>query len=368
MIDMSATVSGYSTGLQSNPALLPEILAAARMCLVQFCGLNPGEKVLIVCEPDTDSLISGAFLSACLESKAEAAIITVPPFSAGGWIRGSPSDFVVTACREADLLVACTYFELAHSERSFYHTFFGTRTRVCSLAMAANPGCLISAAKFPMELYFEISKRVAKSLRDSKVIRFTSGLGTNLEFSNLAALTNSKPLADGDWDLFPPIGINFYSEVTNGTLYFDESTITGKSTRPFKMSIKDNLVQSIEGEVESEIDALRAFANGSYYVRHAVIGLHPKIRTMNVPQFELARAAGVVTVGLDGTGPSGKIERAGPGFSHLDCTLDTPTVTVDDEALVRNRRLLALDDRDIIEMAKSYGDPRKILAQNPFFW
>jgi hypothetical protein len=47
---------------------------------------------------------------------------------------------------------------------------------------------------------------------------------------------------------------------------------------------------------------------------------------------------------------------------------DTPTIWVDDSVLVDNRRLLLLDDKDLIEEAKQFGEPKKILAQNPFMW
>jgi 2,5-dihydroxypyridine 5,6-dioxygenase len=283
-------------------------------------------------------------------------------------MRNSPSDLIVSACKEANLIVALTYFEFAHSEKTFYHTFFGTKTRVCSLAMAASPGCLIAASKFPMQLYFEISNRVARIIRGSKSIRYVTTEGTDLEFLDLAALVNSAPITAGGWDVFPPIGINFYSKSTNGTLVFDESTITGIPTRPIKLFLKDNLVEDMEGGVEAERDALRAYANGKYFVRHAVVGLHPKLRIANAPQFERARAAGVAYIGLDGTGPSGQIDRAGPGFSHLDCILNTPTIYVDDKMLVRDRKLLVLEDPEIVELAKSYGDPKRLLAQNPHFW
>jgi 2,5-dihydroxypyridine 5,6-dioxygenase len=331
--------------------------------------LKSGEKVLILCEPEINPLITAAFLAKCREMGSEAVAMNVSPLSAGGWLRNTPGDLVVAACKEANLIIALTYFELAQSERTFYHTFFGTNTRVCSLAMAASPGCLIAASKFPMKLFFEISKKVAKILRVGKnSIRFTTSSGTNLEFVELTALVNSAPLVAGGWDVFPPIGINFLSKQTNGTLVFDESSITGVPTKSIVIDIRDNYVEKISGGVEAERDAIEAYANGRYFVRHAVIGLHPKIRTINAPQFERARAAGVAYVGLDGTGPSGKIDRTGPGFSHLDCILNTPSVFVDDEFLVKERKLLMLSDPEIVEMAKAYGDPRKLLAQNPFFW
>ena len=231
---------------------------------------------MILSEADVNPLITSAFLTESHELGADASVMSAPPFSPGGWMRNSPSDLVVTACKEANLVIALTYFEFAHSERTFYHTFFGTNTRVCSLAMAATPGCLLAAGRFPMKLYFEISKRVAEILRGSNTIRFVTSSGTDLEFSELTALVNSAPIKAGGWDLFPPIGINFLTKATNGGLVFDESTVTGVPTRPIKIGINDNFVEEISGGVESEREALEAFANGKYFVRHAAIGLHPE--------------------------------------------------------------------------------------------
>jgi hypothetical protein len=151
-------------------------------------------------------------------------------------------------------------------------------------------------------------------------------------------------------------------------LVFDEATITGRPAAPVKITVLDNFVTNVESESEADVAAIHAFANGRYYVRHAVVGLNPKVRMANAPQFERERAAGTAYVGVDGTGPTGQVDRSKPGFAHLDCILDTPTVTADGRTLVRNRRLLLLDDPDIIAAAKSYGDPVKLLAQNPFLW
>ena len=365
---MSASIAGDNGLDNASSFLLPEIMISIGSCLEEFCALKKGEKVLIVCEPDVHPLIASAFLTKSRELGADATVMQVSPFSAGGWRRNSPGDLVAAACKEANLVIALTHFEFAHSERTFYHTFFGTNTRVCSLAMAATPGCLLAAARFPLPLYFEISKRVAEILRRSKTIKFLTSSGTDLEFSELTALVNSAPIKPGGWDLFPPIGLNFLTRTTLGTLVFDESTISGVPTRPMKIRIQDNIVEEITGGVDSEREAIAAYANGKYFVRHAAIGLHPKVRTGNAPQFERARAAGVAHVGLDGTGPSEKIDRSGPGFSHLDCILDTPTIYVDDELLVKDRKLLPLNDPEIVDLAKSYGDPKRLLAQNPFFW
>jgi len=127
-------------------------------------------------------------------------------------------------------------------------------------------------------------------------------------------------------------------------------------------------VTRIEGGSGAERDAINAFANGKYFIRHTVIGLNPKVRMVNSPEFERERAAGTTYLGLDGTGPSGQIDRTKPGFSHLDMIFDTPTVYVDGELLVKDRSLLILEDPELVEMASKYGDPKKVLAQNPFLW
>jgi len=328
--------------------------------------LKPGERALIISEFDTDPLVVSSFATACSEFGGEVAIMTIPPISLGGWDASNPSELVVAACEKANLIIACTYFEFAHSERTFYHTFFGKNTRICSIAMAASVGCLIAGGRFPLPLYFEISNRVRDMLNDFKTITFTTSSGTHIAFKAKRALVHSRPLEAANWDVFPPIGINFLAKNTNGTCVFDESTITGKPSSPIKLTIEKNFVTKIEGGSEAERNTLESFANGRYFVRHAVIGLHPKVRTINAPQFERARAAGSAYIGFDGTGPAGQIDRRGAGLSHLDCIFDTPTVTCDDKVIIRDRRLLVLEDKELVEIAKKHGDPIKILSQTPY--
>jgi hypothetical protein len=47
---------------------------------------------------------------------------------------------------------------------------------------------------------------------------------------------------------------------------------------------------------------------------------------------------------------------------------DTPTVYVDDKLMVDRRKLLLLDDPTLHEVARKFGDPKRLLAQNPFLW
>ena len=89
---------------------------------------------------------------------------------------------------------------------------------------------------------------------------------------------------------------------------------------------------------------------------------------VNAPEFERERAAGTTYLGIDGTGPGGQIDRTKPGFSHLDMIFDTPSVYIDGNIIVKDRRLLLLEDPELLEFAKKFGDPKKVLAQTPFLW
>jgi leucyl aminopeptidase (aminopeptidase T) len=343
-------------------------MEATTNCVREFCQLKQGERVLIVSEFDTDPLVTSAFAAAATQLGGEVAQLTTKPFSPGGYERGTPNDMLVGAFEKADVVIACTYFEFAHAERTFFAEIGKRRVRVASVLMGATPGSLITGGRFPVGLFVEIGKKAQALMQDARSVTYRTASGTDLTFEGLDGLGYTKPLEPGGWGIFPPMGINFYPRNTNGTLVFDEATITGRPAAPVKITVLDNFVTNVESESEADVAAIHAFANGRYYVRHAVVGLNPKVRMANAPQFERERAAGTAYVGVDGTGPTGQVDRSKPGFAHLDCILDTPTVTADGRTLVRNRRLLLLDDPDIIAAAKSYGDPVKLLAQNPFLW
>ena len=87
----------------------------------------------------------------------------------------------------------------------------------------------------------------------------------------------------------------------------------------------------------------------------------------NAPQFERERAAGTCYLGVDGT-PERQDRPLTAGHAHLDVIFDTPTVYVDDELMVDRRKLLLLDDPTLHEVARKFGDPKRLLAQNPFLW
>ncbi|MDA4129907.1 MAG: hypothetical protein OK457_03975 [Thaumarchaeota archaeon] len=365
---MSAATAGYPGFQTSSPYVLPLLLEATKNCIENFCRVKEGENVLILGEFDTDPIVVSAFAASAKLAKGNVSIMMTSPYSAGGWLKGQPNDMVVGAFEKSDVLISCSYFEFAHNEKTFFNKIFSGKYRVCSLLNAASTGCLISSGTFPIPLFLEIGKRANSILQKTKRIKITTNSGTDIIFDGPTGIRYSKPLEPGTWDNFPLMGINNYPTQSNGVVVFDESTITGRSSSPIKITIENNYVSKIEGGSGAERNAIDSFANGRFAVRHLMLGLNPKTRMVNAPQFERARAAGTAHIGLDGTGDSGVLDRTKPGYSHFDMILDTPTIWVDDDLFVKDRRLLILENPELLEIASAYGDPKKVLAQNPFMW
>jgi len=366
-VPASGPAAGYPGHHASNPNLLPQLMEAAMNCVRDYVQVQRSERVLVVAEMDTDPLIVGSLASAATLLGADVATITVPSFSAGGFDPETPGEMLMGAFERADVVISCAYFEFAHSNKTFFDKLFASRKRVCSLIMGATAGCMVTGGRFPIEIMQAIGDRAFRIFDKAKKVRYVTASGTDLTFEGPQGYTTIAPMKPGSWSIFPPMGINFYPENSHGVIVFDESTLHGRPSAPIRLHIENNHVAKIEAGAEADVATIAAFSNGRYYMRHSVVGLNPKTRMSNAPQFERERAAGTCYLGVDGT-PEGKIDRSHPGYAHLDVIFDTPTVYVDDTLMVDRRKLLLLDDPTLHEVARRFGDPKRLLAQNPFLW
>ena len=124
------------------------------------------------------------------------------------------------------------------------------------------------------------------------------------------------------------------------------------------MYLEDNVVTRIEGGREA--DQIRVFGLGGYYMRHALLGLNPKVRIAGGTQFEREKHAGAFYLGIDGLS-DGKADPSQPGYAHVDCQMDRPTITVGGKPVVEHGNLLLLDDPEVREVAARYGSPGDLL-------
>jgi hypothetical protein len=122
-------------------------------------------------------------------------------------------------------------------------------------------------------------------------------------------------------------------------------------------------VVDIDGGIAAE--HLARFGPAGYYMRHALLGLNPKVRLAGGSQFEREKHAGAFYLGIDGLNADGIADPSQPGYAHCDCQFDRPTVSVGDQVLSRAGRLTALDEPEIREVAARFGPPDVILDDNP---
>jgi hypothetical protein len=319
--------------------------------------------MLILTEHMVDPVVIQAFAAAAAYRGANVHILSVPPYSVGGWDREVPSPLVPAIYPKADVVISCAWWPEVHSERLFFGVVFQNRARMVSVSQTATAASLITAARFPAEVYYAISRKVNEHLSDCQELRITTELGTDLIVSDLGRIdVDNGPLPPGGWRPWPFGGLNFNPVRTDGVIVIEESTVTGMADEKVQVALRDNVVISIEGGDGAR--QLRSFAPGGYYVRHAVLGLNPKARVARASQFEREKHAGIFYVGLDGLA-GGAADRMRPGFAHCDCLFVRPSIFVDGRALVENGRLLVLDEPEIREIATAYGPPELILDAGP---
>ncbi|MET8867120.1 hypothetical protein ABZW11_29610 [Nonomuraea sp. NPDC004580] len=352
----------YAAEPSASPYAIVELMPGARN-LCEYAGVARGDRVLLMMEHTVDPVVVQAIAAAAALRDADVRILSVPPFSAGGWDREAPLQIETAAFHEADVVIAGTWWGEVHSEPLFFDQIRARSARFVSLHMTATAGALLTGARLPVEVFYALVARALRQLATASSIRVTSVRGTDLTF---AGFTFEDPgpggLRPGDWRPFPYGGVNFWPTETEGMLVVEDSTVTGVPEEPLRITLEGNLVRKIEGGAAAV--QLRRYAPEGFYMRHALFGLNPKVRLAGGTQFEREKHAGAFYCGLDGL-TGGLPVTSGPGFAHCDCQVDRPTVVVDGELFVEHGRLLLLDEPEIRRAAARFGPPEVILDDNP---
>ncbi len=353
---------GYFDSGPTPPNAIVELIPGARSMMDQL-DVVAGDRVLILTEHLVDPVVIQATAAAAAYRGAEVHILSVPPYSAGGWDRQTPSSLVPAIYPEADAVISFAWWPEVHSEPLFFGVVFQNKARMVSVSQTATAAAFVTAARFPADLYYAICRKAKVRLASCSELRITTEHGTDVTVTDLGRIDSDEgPLGPHGWRPWPFGGINFNPVHTDGVLVIEESTVTGFVDEVVRVELKDNAVVSIEGGGAAR--QLRTFSAYGYYVRHAVLGLNPKARVTRAAQFEREKHAGIFYLGLDGL-VDGKQDRMRPGFAHCDCLFVRPSVFTDGIALVEDGRLLLLDDPEIREIASRFGPPELLLDTGP---
>ncbi|MFI7614722.1 hypothetical protein ACIBP6_26200 [Nonomuraea terrae] len=349
----------------AEPAVAPysivELMPGVRN-LCEYVRLVPGERVLLMMEHTVDPVVVQAIAAAAALRDADVRILSVPPFSPGGWDREASYAIETAAFHEADVVISGTWWGEVHTAPLFFDQIKSRSSRFLSLHMTATAGALLTGGRLPAEVFYALLERTLRQLSAAREIRVTSARGTDVTFSGFTFDPDPGAMRPGDWRPFPYGGANFWPSDTEGVLVVEDSTVTGVPEEPLRITLEGNLVRKIEGGAAAA--QLRRYAPGGFYMRHGLIGLNPKVRLAGGTQFEREKHAGAFYCGLDGL-TDGEPVTTGPGFAHCDCQVDRPTVIADGEVFIEHGRLLLLDEPEIREVAAGFGPPEVILDDNP---
>jgi hypothetical protein len=346
------------------PSGIVELMPGARN-LMEYASVAAGERVLVITEHTVDPVVVQAITAAAAYRGAEVAVLSMPAFSAGGSDRDNPGpdSFAEAAHGRADVVITCTWWAEVHCGPLFFSRVAQKGARFVSLQMAATAAMLNTGARLPPEVFYAIMKSVAAVMDGAEELHLSTAAGTDLTFKGLTLTPDDGPLVPGGWRPFPYGGVNFYPSGCDGVFVVEDSTVTGIPEERLAVTVADNIVVDIDGGIAAE--HLARFGPAGYYMRHALLGLNPKVRLAGGSQFEREKHAGAFYLGIDGLNADGIADPSQPGYAHCDCQFDRPTVSVGDQVLSRAGRLTALDEPEIREVAARFGPPDVILDDNP---
>ncbi len=356
------------------PQNVSEVMEGAKKFVIDFCRIKKGERVVILADDMADPFVTEVVGQLAQEAGAEVTSIWIK-FSEIAY-RGT-SEAAYEAVKKAD-----KYLRLSLNTG---HHALGMNIAMQEYGLSgytllpATPELLTSkAAKFPLELIKLIALKAFSWARKSKTLRITTPKGTDL-FTELNPKNwagypgRFQPewrfypdyigLAPGDDpNTFPPGVCGTYPkpDTGKGVIFYDSMASVGVAKEPLVVTIENGWATKIEGGKEAEKlkSMLDPFKN-SKHLSEIMFGLNPKSR-INLSQkptpLEAERHAGNTHIAL-GRGIGAKY----PSEVHFDGFVLKPTIYLDGEPIVEKGHLVLLEDAEVRECAKKYGDPDEIL-------
>ena len=250
----------------------------------------------------------------------------------------------------------------------------GARHIVC--AMDSLHALCTEGARFPMEITFEVCRKVFYQWRNGKEIHVTASNGTDIRAELKPEYVIGGPMLPvepGTFEVFAggtgDVGM-WPAYTAEGVIVFDcLHTFAGLVEPKTKMYVEKGQVVKIEGapeHVKFFEDLKKEYGPDAWHLGELMIGLCPKARvTIEDPShLEAHRHAGCLhaATGMSVDFYDDPTDRTtlkstssvDPGI-HLDHLVIEPNIYIDGELCVEKGRLLVLDDPEILALAKKLG-------------
>jgi leucyl aminopeptidase (aminopeptidase T) len=357
-----------------NPLRIADLMEGAHNCAVNWGNVKKGDQVLIVTDTACDFGNAEAIAAVCREVGAIVTTMVIPPQSLPNQEPPAP---VAAAMLKANVVFMPLYYTISHTDARFAATNEAGVSVIGMYASTTTDALASDGAKFPAEIIYLVSQKVADQWRRGKRIHITCERGTDVtgEIRNpdenivgwaaTAGPIGTSKEGEGSWlnkfgnfaGGFGVVGL--WPEWTaNGVMYYEAAhTFKGYLREPLKFVIKDGYVVEMDGPHEV-VDFFRKlpdrFGKDALHIGEFMIGLNPwtRIYLDDGTHMEAHRHAGALhtCVGMS----VDRDRTVNPGI-HLDQYIQRPTIYIDDEVCVDNGRLMVYyNDPDVLALLDKY--------------
>ena len=314
---------------------LPGLRQPIGTVLDECLGVKAAEQVLVLTDPAKRS-IGEVLISGARERGAEAVLVEMAERETHGT---EPPPLIAAAMLECEVLIAPTSKSVSHTEARRAACANGARAAtmpnitedMLARTMSADYGAVRRR-----------SRDVARLLTEGNEVRITSPKGSDLRLS----IGGREGIAD-DGDLTAPgafgnlpAGEGFIAPLegrAQGRLVVDGSVWLGRLDDPLVLEFEDGYAVDISGEEAERFQSLlEPYGREAFAVAELGIGTNEAARlTGNVLEDE--KILGTIHLAVGDNHSFGGTIRVP---SHQDGVVLAPTVTVDDDLVLHDGRLL----------------------------
>lgn len=313
-------------------------------------NVKNGDTVVILTDSKIDPIIQEALFTAVYHQKATPILVMIPPLESFG---NEPPAAAAACLPKADIVISACSTAMTHTDA--IREALNAGARYLALGGITVESLTQGAATADYDEVMRLSKKIAQKMDDSKEVRITSELGTDLRFSIegrpsfplCGIIEDIRPIAafpDGEVAVAPVEGKANGKIVIDGTIHH-----VGKITTPVEFMIENGTVTQILGGEEA--DRLRHFLQekgdeNSLNLAEFAFGTNRNARLGDNPQ-ESKKMLGTIHVAI---GDNRTLAGNTYSKTHLDCLVLKPSVWLDDELVVKNGKLLiTADDKKNIQ-------------------
>lgn len=356
------------------------MMEGARHYVRDIANVQPGERVLVLTDTNQDDDVAAAYAGAARQLRAEAAVLVIEEIEPTIDIRIMNKD-IPRHVKD----VVWNYDVVINALRGFIHPneeFLNKPMMETGLRFVWGPQYSHTLnseySRFPPEIMYAMIQKDYEIQRNGQQYHVTDPKGTDIVADvvpgklphGTGTVTGARSMRKGGF--ITPGGI--IGQVhnlpnANGDVYFDNMDIvTEPGDEPAHWRVEDSWVVEIDGPGTEPWQRMAEADAAATLFTEIMWAYNPKqsIRA-NWPRYEpVTRHAGVLHMAI-GSPPSrggGDPDRTSTHpLAHTHGLLLEPTLTIDGHTIIDEGRLTRLDDPEIRELARKYGNPDEVLSE-----